>query len=499
MKLRPLVLGYVVLACGRVPPPPPDVVVVGESSRIRLEATRSERTAWFDGQRISLVAARGEVLGLQVVQRDAAPASLAIPGVAITGFEVDSFYVPNPSTAMYGGSQGRGTYPDALRPAARPATNPAYFEISVGRDASPATYTGELVVGRRTIPVTLVVSPVTLPPLPLSVWAYGDPRELAWAENPTGDPPRAKPTPTELACAEMFRAHGVLLSPDVRLEWWPERKAMFAGMRDLPVKITTDPAKVGDEVRGWLAATEGTGLLPFTIPIDEPRTPEKKEKVKALAAAVRAAGGGPTTFRYAVTDDIRPEVYGDLIDLYISLTAKRDDRHPRWTYQSAPPRGGSMVLDAVSPGTRTWGWIAWRWRISLWYVWDALYWHDRHNRHGAPLPGKPLVPGADPVSFDDGEDHGNFDGVLALPAPGGCTRTLRLAALRRGLQDKALIELAAKCNPSATENLVAKMVPRALGDAPKHGPRSWSTDESVWEVARRELIDLASCVETRSQ
>jgi hypothetical protein len=332
-----------------------------------------------------------------------------------------------------------------------------------------------------------------LPPLPVSVWAYGDPRELVWASDATGDPPRDTPSPAELACSAMVREYGVLLTPDLRLDWWPARKAGLSGVRDLPVWIPSDPAQAGDAVRGWIAATAGTGAIPFAIPIDEPRTPEKQAKVKELAAAVRAAGGGPTTFRYAVTDDIRPEVYGDLIDLYITLNAKRSDTVARWTYQSGPPRGGSMVLDAATPGTRTWGWIAWRWNIPLWYVWDALYWHDRHNRKGAPLPGKPLVATREPVSFDDGEDHGNFDGVLALPAAGGCTRTLRLAAIRRGLQDKALLELAGACNRAEAEKLAAQVVPRALGDAPKGSARSWSADESDWERARRQLLQLAAC------
>jgi hypothetical protein len=471
----------------------PDLTVVGESTRVRLESERPAKTAWFDGQRISLVGARGEVLGIQVVQKTAAPASLAIAGVVVFAFEVDSFAVLRPSTAMYGGSQGKGTYADALRSSEHPSTNPAYFEITIGRDVAPGTYPGELVTGTRKVPVMLEVRPLTMPPLATSVWAYGDPRELAWADSATGDPPRDKPSSAEIACAGTFREHGVLLSPDIHLDWWPERKELLGGVRDLPVWIPNDPALAGDAVRGWIAATAGTGQVPFAIPIDEPRTPEKREQVKALATVVRAAGGGPTTFRYAVTDDIRPDVYGDLIDLYITLSAKLDDKVTRFTYQSAPPRGGSMVLDAESPGARTWGWIAWRWRIPLWYVWDALYWHDRHNRKGAPLPGRPLVPTRDPVSFDDGEDHGNFDGVLALPAHGGCMRTLRLAAIRRGLQDKALLELAAACDRAKTEQLAKRVIPRALGDAPKQGTRSWSSDESDWEAARRELLDLASC------
>lgn len=480
-------------ACSRKPAPPPELVIVGESTRMRLEGPRPATTAWFDGQRVSLVAARGEVLGLQVISRAATPKTLTLPGVDILGFDVESFAVSRPSTAMYGGSQGTGTYPDVLRPARQPSTAPAYFEVRVGRDVASATYAGELVVGDRRVPVSLFVAPVTLPELPMSVWAYGDPRELAWAAGAANDPPRDVPSPAERSCASMFREYGVLLTPDIRLDWWPARKEMLAGVRDLPAWIPSDPVEGAAAVKAWIAATAGTGQVPFAIPIDEPRTPEKQAKVKELAAAVRAAGGGPTTFRYAVTDDIRPDVYGDLIDVYITLNAKRSDTVPRWTYQSGPPRGGSMVLDAVTPGTRTWGWIAWRWNIPLWYVWDALYWHDRHNRKGAPLPGTPLVATRDPVSFNDGEDHGNFDGVLTLPTADGCARTLRLASIRRGLQDKALLDLASTCDRAAAEKLAEQMVPRALGDAPKDSARSWSADESDWERARRQLIELAAC------
>lgn len=484
------------LGCPRAPArdPGPGVQVVGESSRIRLEDPLPARSPWFDGARVRLAAARGETLGIQVLQRARAPVTLTFdaPAIATRGFAVESFPVRRPSTAMYGGSQGAGTYADALTPATAPATNPAFFEIAIGRDAAPGTRAGVLTVGARRIPVELAIAPVTLPELAPRVWAYGDPRELAWAAGAGGDPPRAEATPAERACIATFNARGVLLSPDVHLGWWPARKALLAGVRDLPVVIPTDPGEAGDAVRRWIEATRGTGQVPFSIPIDEPRTPALRAKVVALAAAVRAAGGGPTTFRYAVTDVPRPE-YGDLIDLHITLAPKLADAGRQWTYNGAPPRAGSMVLDAHTPGTRTWGWIGWRWQIPRWYVWDALYWHDRHNRDGAPLPGRALSPAVDPVSFDDGEDHGNFDGVLALPGPGGCRPTLRLAALHRGQQDRALLELAAACAPEATAALAADLVPRALGDAPATGKPSWPTDEAAWEQARRRLLELASC------
>jgi hypothetical protein len=460
----------------------PALQVVGESTRLRTTDPTPATSPWFDGTQVSLVAARGEILGLQVLHRGGGPVALTLSHgvveapVQIRGYAVEPLEVRQPSTALYGGSHGAGWYADGLSPAAVPMTDPAYFELEISRDAAPGVVDGELSVGGRTVPVVLTIVPVTLPPLPLRVWAYEDPRELAWAGA------------DEQACIAMFRAYGVLLSPDIRLEDWPARRDQLAGIHDVPVWISDDPARAGEQVKGWIAALAGTGQVPFAIPIDEPRTAEQRRRVRALAEVVRAAGGGEGRFRFAVTDAPRDE-YGDAIDLYISPVAAHlaGDRVARWTYNGAPPRAGAMVLDAETPGMRTWGWIAWRWQIPIWYVWDALYWHDRHNRRGAPLPGRGLDPRS-AVSFDDGEDHGNLDGVLALP---GCRPTLRLAALRRGYQDRALLELAAACDRPAAEQLAAELVPRALGDAGR--TTTWPGDEAAWEVARRRLLALASC------
>jgi hypothetical protein len=478
----------------------PALQIIGESVRWRIGDPVPATSAWFDGQAVTVTAARGEIVGLQVLHRGGGPVSLklAAPGVAIRGYDVEAFEVRRPSTALYGGSHGAGAYVDGLTAAAMPTTDPAYFEIDVARDAAPATVIGELVAGGRTLNVALMIAPVTLPPLAPRVWAYEDHHELALARAGTAEvyasDAQAGPQPVsddERACIALFRSYGVVFSPDVHLEDWPARKELLAGLPDLPVWIAEDPAKAEAQVKGWIAATAGTGQVPFAIPIDEPRTPEARKKVRSLADVVRAAGGGPTSFRFAVTDSPHAE-YGDAIDLYISPRAVHlaGDRVPRWTYNGAPPQAGAMVLDAESPGMRTWGWIAWRWQIPIWYVWDATYWHDRHNRHGAPLPGPAMDPARDPVSFDDGEDHGNFDGVLALP---GCRPTLRMAALRRGYQDLALLDLAAACDRPKAEALAARMVPRALGDAGEGGAPAWSTDDAVWETARRELIKLASC------
>lgn len=486
----------------RDPPPGPDLQILGESTRLRLEDPVPAASPWFDGERITLVAARGETLGLQIVQRHPAAVTLELGGgggIAIRAYAVESFPVTRPSTGLYSGSHGAGSYADGLTRAESPATNPAYLEVEVAADAAPGARAGVLRVGARQIPVALEIAPVTLPPLPLRAWAYGDPREHGWASDPSApERDRAKPWADELACHKMVRTYGLLLAPDLRLPWWPHRREMFAGFPYVPTVIPKDPAEGAAAVRGWIEATRGTGQIPFGIPIDEPRTPEARAQVRALSAAARAAGGGPGRFLYAVTAEPHPEL-GDAIDLHVGLrTARLGDEatrltRPRWTYNGAPPSAGSVVLDAETPGTRTWGWIGWRWDIPVWYVWDARYWHDRHNRRGAPLPGRALDPRVDPVSFDDGSDHGNLDGVLVLPEGGGCRPTLRLAALRRGQQDRSLLELASRCAPAATALLAAALVPAALGDAPRRGPPSWPTDEATWELARRTLIKLASC------
>jgi len=459
--------------------PGPALQIVGESTR-RAGDPVPAASPWFDGSRISLVAARGETIGFQVLHRGGGPVSLAIasPSLQVAGYRVEPLDVRRPSTAMYGGSRGTGAYADRPVLSTPPDTHPAYFEITVARDAPPGAITGTLAVAGRTLPVALTIAPVTLPDEPPRVWAYEDAREYGWGSG------------TEADCVAMFRKHGVLLSPDVHIEDWPARKAALAGIHDLPVWISDDPAQAVPQVRAWIAATRGTGQLPFAIPIDEPHTPAVREKVRQLADAVHAAGAGPDTFRYALTDAPHPE-YGNAIDLYITVKAKLADTYPRWSYNGAPPGAGALVLDAEPPGTRTWGWIAWRYHIPSWYVWDALYWHDRHNRKGAPLPGRALDL-ADPISFDDGDDRGNLDGVLALP---GCIPTLRLAALGRGFEDRALLDLAAACDRGSAERIAAQLVPRALGDAT--GEPAWPRDDAAWETARRALIRIASCVTSR--
>jgi hypothetical protein len=452
------------IGCKR-PDPGPALQVLGESTRLRSDDPIPAQSPFFDGQRVAVRAARNETIGLTVWHRDTLPVTIAVPGARVTSYATVAYNVVRPSTKLYGGSHGAGMYPDGLVETAAPTSNPAYFEITATDSAK-----GTLKVGDRAFPVELTVEPVWLNPRPPRVWAYYDAKVLGGTND--------APSDDERACIGVFRENGILLSPDLPPSAYAARKELLSDSHYIPAVIPTDPTTVGPVVRAWIEQTRGTGKIPFAIPIDEPHDDAARNRVHTLADAVQNAGGGAATFLYAVTASPLPD-FGGSVDVFISLEAKPG----QWTYNGAPPRAGSMVLDAESPGMRTWGWIAFRYEVPLWYVWDALYWRDKHNKRTTPLDAT-----RDATSFDDGEDHGNLDGVLAMP---GCQRTLRLAQLRRGIEDRALLDLATACKPDETAALAKQMIPRALGDA-SSGEASWPRDEAAWEAARQKLLDLAA-------
>ncbi len=159
----------------------PELAVVGESTRWRAGDPLPKTTPWFSGGKITLAGARGETLGIQVFHRTPAPVTLTVDGATVRGYAVKRTIVQRASTAMYGPSHGVGAYPDELIYTAAPSTDPAYFEITIGRAARPGIHAGMLRIRDLHVPVVLTVAPVTLPLPRLDVWAYFDQRELAWA------------------------------------------------------------------------------------------------------------------------------------------------------------------------------------------------------------------------------------------------------------------------------------------------------------------------------
>ena len=81
----------------------------------------------------------------------------------------------------------------------------------------------------------------------------------------------------------------------------------------------------------------------------------------------------------------------------------------------------------------------------------------------------------------------------------GPIASLRLKHWRRGIQDMDYLALAAQIDPTAVQNLVQQMVPKAMweyGVATLADPTwvrtdiSWSVNPADWENARRQLAHI---------
>ena len=471
-----LAAGLAALAACQVQGGPP-LQVLTETARPRWRDDLPTTSAIFDGATVRLRGARGEVLGVEVVRPPADPVDVALTlaDADVRGFAVDHAVVTSPSTVLYGRSRGAGRYPDRLTAVAGAIATPrmAYFDVAIPAGAAVGVHHGELVVGDRRFPVELTVEPVTLPAIDAQpwVWAYYNPNEIA---RVIGSRDAATTLAAERDYAALLRSYGVIASPELTADSWDARRDLVAGLRYVPVLLPREQPALDAEVRGWIARTAGTGVVPFAIPVDEPRTAEAQARVRELSGWVRAAGGGPGRFLYAVTHGPTPAL-GDAIDVYIASDAVRGGTLPperAWTYNGAPGWAGAMVVDADDAGTlRSWGWLGFAHDIPLWYVWDAFYWRDRHNRGRDLAPAHDLV--ADPLTFDDGEDHGALDGVLAYPGP---LPSLRLAQLRRGLTDRLLLEAAAA---RVGRPAVLALIP----------PR-WPTSDAAWQHLRDRIYPL---------
>lgn len=487
-------LSVAVAACSGTP----RFQVFTESVRLDRERPSPKESAIFDGYVVRLRGARGETLGVEVRISDSMRRSvrLDLPESAaeVSAFSVRSLTVREPSSDMYGPSTGPGAYPDILVPANEPveSNDVAYFDVAIHRSAAPGHYHGVLAVGGHTLDVALEVSRarIDLSRDPL-VWVFYSPRDVAGSAGlPDDDAPELVAKEAEYDA--LFRAHGAYLASDLPPARYEARRAFAHDVAFWPVALdTSTDESIARDVRRWIELFHGARVTPFAIPVDEPRTMEQKERARHVAEVVGRAGGGRPTLLRGVTD-VASSTYGDSMDVFVSpdnlptIRRQRKGRGERfWTYNGRPPAAGSMILDTEGAALRTWGWIAERYDVDLWYAWEGLYFSDRYNHRAS---GDVMH---DAVTFDEraagGQDWGNGDGVLAYPGP---LPSLRLKVLRRGLEDRLLLRELETCGAGdVAHDIVRRTVPRALGEAARAGAPAWPSNEVGWERARNEVLD----------
>jgi hypothetical protein len=392
--------------------------------------------------------------------------------------------VTEPSTAMYGPSRGAGVYPDPLQPSPNgAAAGDALYDVSIARDAKPGRLHGTLTVGTRAIPVDVDVEPLTITVADEPfVWIWYRTADIAKAHHVADSD--SELLPIERRYHALARAHGAYFAEDLPVERWQARRELMRGVRYWPVDPDFDDgdAQLRDGVQQWLNQFAALPQIAFTNVFDEPHSSDDRKEARRRGQII---GKHDKLLRMTTAAPHRD--FGDAIDVF---TAPGSRGPHRWTYNGAPPSAGSLVIDSDGTALRTWGWIAQRYGVELWYAWEGAYFEDRYNRGGATdLLNNPLT-------FDQRRRHqrfadwGNGDGVLVYPGTGadGPWPSLRLKALRRGLQDRLILRALVDCGArDVAEREVKALVPRALDEG--HDAAAWPADEAPWEAARGRLYD----------
>jgi len=171
-----------------------------------------------------------------------------------------------------------------------------------------------------------------------------------------------------------------------------------------------------------------------------------------------------------------------------------------WIYNGQLPYTGTLLLDADPRGLVADGWISAAMGIERWFYWESTFWDDDNaGGHG------PIDPFTTIETFHNASgDVALGDGLLLYPgrelapfAAGslGVPRvlpSLRLEALRRGIEDAGLVALAAREHPEETARLVAQALPAALDEARGSGPAAWEAPAASFVEARAALRALAT-------
>jgi hypothetical protein len=291
----------------------------------------------------------------------------------------------------------------------------------------------------------------------------------------------------------------------------------------------------------------GAGVAPAVIAFGSygqlgDATPEAVTRVEEMAARLPAAAADADLFVYAVDEQCkspraadwkqalagraiagrvhvgqtcgdRPEtqaadmviVPGETISRWTPVLARAVGKRA-WAYNGGLPRTGTMFLDADPRGLVANGWIAALADIQRWFYWETIFWDD--GNRGGRGPVDPFVTAA---SFHNGDGDTNLgDGMLLYPGRQrgryaahslgfpGVLPSIRLKALRRGLQDAGYLALAAASDPEAVSRIGLGAVPRLLDEAPSYEATAWEGEGRSFTPARAALRALITRAEPPS-
>lgn len=465
---------------------------------------------------LELAAGQGDVEGQVVVVRPDAPVNVTPRPSGLTGpGTIDASrvqvsvieYVPVTRTSTGVDRLQSSQYPDPLRDLApgRSVSLPGgqssglLVEVNVPRDQPPGAYRGQVDLGPLgVVPVSLDVLPVAvdldrrpfvgrLDVISVARW-YGVPETNAALINGL----LAQGLP-------MLRAHGVapsqvpgsvpVINPDTWVgDWSPGPGARLATgaalgfpmieMPYLPLYSIITDREYTDARRPTWASSLSTAYRPyagrlFSLPVDEPT--EAEYPVVARAAAQLRGATSPA--RVMVTEaptDAAQAVMGGSVDIwaptlwnYFLHRTRMDQLRAQgkgtwwYVYGSDTQRyTPNVLIDKSLAEPRVMGWLSEQMDVQGTFYWALTAW--RENGGGRDPWTQPWglshVTKPDQCSGGGREVGGNGEGSLLYPSGDVAKplmRSLRLVAVRDGLEDASLIAALKQRDPAAAARLEA--------------------------------------------
>lgn len=226
----------------------------------------------------------------------------------------------------------------------------------------------------------------------------------------------------------------------------------------------------------------GWGNRTFIYPVDEPHTPEQYQQVREFAALAHEAN---RDIKLLLTDTPIPErlasngLFG-AVNIWVVLFASFDEAaiakrlaagEEVWSY-TALVQGNKPVphwqLDFSLLNYRIPLWINWRYGLTGLLYWTTTYWKET---------GDPWV---NPLSY---EHRYNGEGILFYPGTavgyGGPVPSIRLKAIRDGMEDYEYLKLLADYGDKAFADAAARRIARSWSE--------WEQDHHQILRVREEL------------
>jgi hypothetical protein len=401
---------------------------------------------------------------------------------------------------------GRGGFPVRVAPSRSQAF---WIDVYTGRDRPAGIYAGTLTVtadgGTRELPVELELLDFALPDEnSLRAMVYYDPSEVGLYQGRNLDPAYhrfAHRQRIELVDAydeAAVAAHrGRFDGEDFTKGSGYEGPGEGRGDTIVPASFYGPGPAYRERRSAWKASDAWMTFLGKTFPSvltflylpDEPY-PAQYPEVRRIAENVKSNPGPGGRLPTFLTKRIVPD-FDDLVDIWCvppqafdipKADAERKKGHQVWFYNGGRPQGPTLTIDSPATDARAVGWIAFKVGADGYFYWHGVHW--RHNRQKAGERNQDVW--ANPITFDNRGQPGkpvgdqgfiNGDGVLLYPGEeklhpeedrglaGPCS-SVRLANLRRGLQDHLYLTLARERGlDAAVHAALQSVVPRVFSEA----------------------------------